>query len=158
LASKLQALDDAAQLMSASRPTFHKESLRFVRVHHLSSLRDLLQYLLSIQASPSNQQPQSALIVDGIDVFCRASSLGDEQSGAQNMSPSDAMNLIQLSKFNYRLTSQSLFQKVSLQTETLSFKSNSGSFDGYSQHHGTFERKAFDRSCYHGFILYQHER
>jgi hypothetical protein len=56
-----------APLAVSPLPDWDPESLGRIEVRHVSSLRQVLHYLLSVQGKPLNEQPLGAIIVDDLD-------------------------------------------------------------------------------------------
>ena len=56
---------------STKSPRWNKAALRRVQVHHMASVRDVMEYMLSVQARPPSQQPVGGIIVEDVDCFAR---------------------------------------------------------------------------------------
>lgn len=69
-----QARDDGA--------TWDPNTLRRIQVHHLTSFRDCLQYLLCLQGKPSYEQPYSAIIIDDIDCLSEECPGGNKEGSS----------------------------------------------------------------------------
>lgn len=69
--SQLQHLDAVSPAPRAVSPPpdWDPESLGRIEVRHVSSLRQVLHYLLSVQGKPLHEQPLGAIIVDDLDVL-----------------------------------------------------------------------------------------
>jgi hypothetical protein len=66
LYGQLRVLDE-----SIKSPRWNKPALRRVQVHRMTSVRDVMEYLLSVQGRPPSQQPVGGIIVEDVDCFAR---------------------------------------------------------------------------------------
>jgi hypothetical protein len=104
LAAQLEALEQSIE--PRPPPTWDTAALRRVRVIHVASFRDLLEYLLSLQALPVSQRPYRGILVDDVDVLARqttvdlAHDVNDVNHGApQQRTTQEIMNLTQICKY-----------------------------------------------------------
>jgi hypothetical protein len=71
-------------------PVWNHRALKRIQVLHFRSARDLIAYLLNLQAS--QRRPWGAIVVDGVDRFV---SHGEEKN---SISPEEAMHVTQICK------------------------------------------------------------
>ena len=52
--------------------------LKRVQVYHVSSLREVLKYLLSVQSKPLREQPSGSIIIDDLDILASSKELSSQ--------------------------------------------------------------------------------
>lgn len=79
------------------RPSWDADALRRIQVYHVASLWDLMEYLLSLQSKPPNEQPYHGILVDQVDSFARIPFCGTTEDGDQsNTSPRSELSTQEL--------------------------------------------------------------
>jgi lipase chaperone LimK len=64
-------------------PSWNNPALRRVQVYRMASVRDVVEYLLSVQGKPPNQQPLGGIVVDDVDCFARGIVNSGEQTSGE---------------------------------------------------------------------------
>ena len=86
--------------------TWNPNTLRRIQVHHLTSFRDCLQYLLCLQGKPSHEQPYSAIIIDDVDCLSEECEVGNTNGGSTGMQVAQFLAILfdTVNFLNYRPT------------------------------------------------------
>jgi hypothetical protein len=75
---QLRALDETTK-----SPSWNKPALRRVQVYRMASVQDVMEYLLSVQGKPPNQQPRGGIVVEDVDCFARGIGNSGEQTSSE---------------------------------------------------------------------------
>jgi len=70
---------------SNNNNTWNPAILRRIQVHHVVSVRDVLEYLLTVQGKPAAEQTYGGIIVDDLDILCENNGMLMSQIGEKHI-------------------------------------------------------------------------
>ena len=81
--------------------TWNKRALRRIQVHRMATIREVMEYLLSIQGKTTNQQPLGGIIVEDLDCFARGGNSSGELSTQHLMTMTQLRKCVMLYRVPY---------------------------------------------------------
>jgi hypothetical protein len=94
---QLRALDETTK-----SPGWNMPALWRVQVYRMTSVRDVMEYLLSVQGKPRSQQPLGGIVVEDVDCFARGIVNNGEQTSGE-MTTEQLMTMTQIRKFTFHV-------------------------------------------------------
>lgn len=90
---QLRALDETTK-----SPSWNMPALRRVQVYRMASVRDVMEYLLSVHGKPPSQQPVGGIVVEDVDCFARGIANSGEQTSGE-ITTEQLMTMTQIRKY-----------------------------------------------------------
>jgi hypothetical protein len=83
--AQMQQLEQSKAAVSSQHATtaWKMDILRRIQVRHVTSVRDVWEYLLTVQGKPVGEQPWGGILMDSLDVLTAATTGSSDDHGSR---------------------------------------------------------------------------